>query len=71
MERESTITCPICGAKKREVMLADACQFFYECSACGSLLRPQEGECCVFCSYGSIPCPPKQAERSARPSQKA
>jgi hypothetical protein len=62
MERESTITCPTCGATKRELMPADACQFFYECSACAALLRPREGDCCVFCSYGSTPCPPKQLE---------
>ena len=65
MEREATITCPICGATKLERMLTDACLFFYECSACGSLLRPREGECCVFCSYGSTPCPPKQLEGRA------
>jgi hypothetical protein len=27
-------------------------------------LRPKAGDCCVFCSYGSVPCPPIQAERS-------
>ncbi|WP_460691977.1 GDCCVxC domain-containing (seleno)protein [Neomicrococcus lactis] len=21
------------------------------------------GDCCVFCSYGTVPCPPKQQER--------
>jgi hypothetical protein len=28
------------------------------------MLRPKPGDCCVFCSYGSVPCPPIQAERS-------
>jgi hypothetical protein len=42
---------------------AAACQFFYECTGCGARLRPKEGDCCVFCSYGSVPCPPIQAER--------
>jgi hypothetical protein len=27
---------------------------------CGQLLRPKPGHCCVFCSFGSIPCPPMQ-----------
>jgi hypothetical protein len=35
-------------------------QYFYECTACHTLLRPKTGDCCVFCSYGSQPCPPIQ-----------
>jgi len=42
-------------------MPTDACQYFYECTGCGTLLRPKPGDCCVFCSYGSVPCPPIQA----------
>jgi hypothetical protein len=57
----STITCPDCGARKTETMPTDACQFFYDCTGCGRLLRPKPGDCCVFCSYGDVPCPPKQA----------
>lgn len=56
----SDITCPHCGHRKREEMPVDACQFFYDCEGCGVLLRPKEGDCCVFCSYGSVPCPPAQ-----------
>ena len=43
-------------------MPTDACQWFYECSKCMTLLRPKAGDCCVFCSYGSVPCPPIQME---------
>nr|WP_283817643.1 GDCCVxC domain-containing (seleno)protein [Bradyrhizobium diazoefficiens] len=25
---------------------------------------PKSGDCCVFCSYGTVPCPPKQSEGS-------
>ena len=60
---ESTITCPSCGASKIETMPTDACQYFYECTACGTLLRPNQGDCCVFCSYGTVACPPVQADR--------
>ena len=45
----------------------DACQFFYECTGCGTLLRPKPGDCCLFCSYGSVPCPPVQQQRPAPP----
>lgn len=58
---DSEITCPKCGARRKETMPADACQFFYECSGCGALLRPKPGDCCVFCSYGTVKCPPMQA----------
>jgi hypothetical protein len=61
----STITCPLCGTEKSEVMPRDACQFFSDCTGCGAMLRPKPGDCCVFCSYGSVPCPPKQMEREA------
>jgi len=42
-------------------MPTDACQFFYACKCCGERLRPRDGDCCVFCSFGDDPCPPKQA----------
>lgn len=61
---QSEITCPRCGHRQIESMPTDACQFFYECGSCKALLRPKAGDCCVFCSYGSVPCPPKQADSS-------
>jgi hypothetical protein len=57
---ESTITCPECGHQATENMPTDACQFFYECTSCHTVLRPNEGDCCVFCSYGTVKCPPAQ-----------
>ncbi|HET7161640.1 MAG TPA: GDCCVxC domain-containing (seleno)protein [Rhodanobacteraceae bacterium] len=61
---ESTITCPECGTATRTSMPTDACQFFWDCPSCGTVLKPEPGDCCVFCSYGDLPCPPKQADRS-------
>ena len=61
MELESVLTCPRCGHRKREQMPENACQFFYECEGCQELLRPRPGDCCVFCSFGSVPCPPVQS----------
>ncbi|WP_324779316.1 GDCCVxC domain-containing (seleno)protein [Thiobacillus sedimenti] len=58
---ESTLTCPHCGHAETETMPTDACQWYYACKGCGALLRPRPGDCCVFCSYGSVPCPPVQA----------
>ncbi len=56
----SEITCPDCGHKKTEEMPTDACIYFYECEGCGTLLKPNSGDCCVFCSFGSVKCPPIQ-----------
>lgn len=56
----SLITCPKCGFQKEEEMPLNACQHFYECTKCGTLLKPKEGDCCVFCSYGTVKCPPIQ-----------
>jgi hypothetical protein len=60
---ESVLTCPHCGFAQRETMPTDVCQFYYECHKCKTLLRPAPGDCCVFCSFGSVKCPPIQAEQ--------
>ena len=56
----STLTCPECGHRSKELMPTNACQFFYDCKGCGALLKPLSGDCCVYCSYGDIKCPPVQ-----------
>lgn len=61
IELRSTITCPNCGHKKDEIMPADACTYYYECEKCKALLRPLKGDCCVYCSYGTVKCPPMQS----------
>ncbi|TFW13402.1 hypothetical protein E4L96_20105 [Massilia arenosa] len=60
---ESVLTCPHCGRREQEIMPTDACQFYYECKGCSVVLRPKAGDCCVFCSYGTVKCPPIQGER--------
>lgn len=56
----STLRCPHCGHESVETMPLDACIWFHECAGCGELLKPKTGDCCVFCSYGSVACPPVQ-----------
>ena len=65
MVLESTLTCPRCGHAKEETMPIDACQWFYKCENCNTVLKPKAGDCCVFCSYGTNKCPPIQAQRGA------
>ncbi len=58
---ESTLTCPECRHQVTETMPTDCCQFFYECPGCNTVLRPKQGDCCVYCSYGDTRCPPVQS----------
>ncbi|MDZ7694975.1 MAG: GDCCVxC domain-containing (seleno)protein [Balneolaceae bacterium] len=61
---ESTITCSNCGHETTETMPTDSCQFFWECPECEEVLKPKNGDCCVFCSYGDTPCPPIQKDQN-------
>ncbi len=63
------ITCPACGAQATETMPTDACQILYVCAHCGAQLRPKPGDCCIFCSYGGVPCPPMQEQDATAGSQ--
>lgn len=64
IRRQSTVTCPACGHAARETMPADACVWFHRCPDCGTVLTPRAGDCCVFCSFGDVPCPPVQEARA-------
>ena len=57
---KSVLTCPECGFVKEETMPTNACQWFYECKSCSVVLKPLKGDCCVYCSYATVPCPPIQ-----------
>jgi len=60
VEAYSTLTCPECGHQSKDLMPTNACQFYYDCTGCGAVLRPLAGDCCVYCSYGDVKCPPIQ-----------
>jgi len=62
MIKTSVITCPKCEYQTVEQMPTDACQYFYVCKGCDEKLKPKPNDCCVFCSYGSVRCPPAQAQ---------
>lgn len=61
---KSEITCPVCGQNKVEDMPTDVCQFFYECESCKTVLKPLKGDCCVYCSYGTVACPSIQQDKN-------
>jgi hypothetical protein len=58
---QSTVKCPFCDLQTEETMPADACTYFYKCPHCETILKPKQGDCCVFCTYGTVKCPPLQA----------
>ncbi|HEY4141578.1 MAG TPA: GDCCVxC domain-containing (seleno)protein [Pseudolabrys sp.] len=60
---QSTITCPKCGHQATE-KCRQMPVIFFNCGGCGERLKPLPDDCCVFCSYGSVPCPPIQQNRS-------
>ncbi|MEE3006116.1 MAG: GDCCVxC domain-containing (seleno)protein [Chloroflexota bacterium] len=62
---KSILTCPQCGFAEDLEMPTDACQFFHECSGCHTVLRANEGDCCVFCSFGDVKCPSQQGTSPA------
>ncbi|MCW3099856.1 MAG: hypothetical protein JWL77_5474 [Chthonomonadaceae bacterium] len=67
----STLTCPACGFQSKEVMPENACAWFYDCKGCGARLKPKLGDCCVFCSYGDVPCPPRQCDEGCASCEQA
>lgn len=62
IKTEAIFTCPKCNAPQKVKMPTNACQHFYKCTACGEMLSPKKGDCCVFCSYADSKCPVKQEE---------
>lgn len=60
---QSTITCPGYGHRWTDTIPNGACQYLYGCGKCGFQLKPKKGDCCVYRSYGDVPCPPLQEER--------
>lgn len=63
-ESYSTLTCPKCVNKSKNLMPTNACQFLFDCPSCGALLSPKKGDCCVYCSFGDVKCPPIQLRKS-------
>ncbi len=59
---QSTLTCPSCGVAKVETMPTNACQYFYECTACNTLLKPKQGD--AACSVPMGRCLARQFKRA-------
>jgi hypothetical protein len=64
MQLQSNLTCPHCADAEALTMPKDSCVIVHECAGCGARLTPKPGDCCVFCSYGDVPCPPIQQQHN-------
>jgi hypothetical protein len=56
----STLRCPNCGKRSADQMPDNASVHFYRCTRCNGVVKPKPGLCCVYCSYGDVPCPWRQ-----------
>ena len=54
---KSNLTCPVCKTSEKLKMPTEQCIIVHNCINCGELLQPANGDCCVFCTYGDVPCP--------------
>ncbi|WP_081478824.1 GDCCVxC domain-containing (seleno)protein [Candidatus Aquiluna sp. IMCC13023] len=64
MELFSELTCPNCGQIETHEMPTQWCQHAWICVSCSFRVTPKTGDCCVYCSYGSVICPVRQQEQS-------
>lgn len=62
IKENSSLKCPYCGHIEVIKMPKDNCLYFHQCKNCEKLINPKPGDCCVFCSYGDVPCPSIQLE---------
>ncbi len=56
----SIMQCPHCGFKVTERMPAKMKVLRWQCPACTAMIESPPTACCVFCAYGSVPCPDAQ-----------
>ena len=60
----SKFKCPYCDQEQIADMGFDSCLYFWKCKDCEKIIKPLEGDCCVFCSYGETKCLPKNQEET-------
>lgn len=60
--KSSEITCPKCGHTEIEKLPTEVCLIKYNCKNCDAELTPKEGDCCVYCTYGTHKCPSMQVQ---------
>ncbi|WP_304609514.1 GDCCVxC domain-containing (seleno)protein [Polynucleobacter sp. CS-Odin-A6] len=52
----SVITCPHCQGHDIVEIPQGSSHHFYRCPSCSGILKTKSGDCCIFCSFGSLDC---------------
>jgi hypothetical protein len=52
----TVICCPVCKFKSELRMIPNESKVFHFCEECGAKLKPRPGDCCVYKSFGTVPC---------------
>jgi hypothetical protein len=63
---KTVVKCPVCKFQKEETMKVGTHVVFYTCEECEATIKPRQNECCVYCSYGTVPCPAAQEEKKSK-----
>lgn len=50
------LKCPSCSYIQEVIIPKDACLHFYKCKVCNKTISPQNGNCCVICTYSDKNC---------------
>lgn len=58
--RESTLVCPRCNHGERMMMAENSSLVVHVCQSCGLEMHRLPGNCCLFCTWGTVPCPTAQ-----------
>ncbi len=60
LELWSVLRCPTCVFEEPLRMPMRGRVLRYACGRCDAEFSPAGANCCVFCEYGSVPCPRTQ-----------
>lgn len=56
MSFKSILTCPMCGHEECFSIPYEKQLMSFTCSACLSVIKTPDDQCCIFCAFGSDEC---------------
>ena len=60
VKKYSVLKCAGCGFTQEFEMPLYASRKHFYCSNCNAVHESKSDECCIYCSYGTVPCPKEQ-----------
>jgi hypothetical protein len=64
VNKYSVLQCTGCGFTQEFEMPQYASRKHFYCPDCRKAHQSRKEECCIYCSYGSVPCPQQQVRLS-------